>query len=559
MSNSEKDTQSTESAVEQPVVDEEPYSVFSPKKRRWIVTAASLASFLSPLSSSIYFPALNPIADDLHVTVTKVNLTVTTYMIFQAISPTIIAGFSDNAGRRPAYVVCFSITIASNIALALQSNYAALLVLRCVQATGSAGTVALAYSVVSDCVTTADRGKYIGWASVSTILGPSISPILGGILSQYAGWHWIFWFTLILTAVLGIPILLFLPESCRKVVDNGSISAPTLNKPFIDMIRSRKAKPRNADEARNTPKPPKSKLVFPNPFSTLAILRYPLTALILLAGSLPVACMYALLTGMPSLFGSIYHLSTVKIGLVYLPYGAGSLVATVGTGRIMDWNYRRHAKRLGFPLVKNRETDLRDFPLERARLEGGIPLQILGAACIVCYGWVMYEETNLAVPLVILAIAGFCQVSLFQITSVLLVDIHPEQPATASAASNLIRGALGAGASAAVGPMIDSALGVGWTYTVIGLLQVSFFPVFLALTARGPKWRRKRLDREAEKARKASNPSDSDASGPQEREDNTGESAKTVPGEEAPVAQTEGPSDKTDVEKLAKDIPSEGR
>lgn len=426
------------------------------------------------------------------------------------------------------------------------------------QATGSAGTVALAYSVVSDCVTTADRGKYIGWASVSTILGPSISPILGGILSQYAGWHWVFWFTLILTAALGIPILLFLPESCRKVVDNGSIPAPTLNKPFIDMIHWGKTKPRNADEALNTPKTPKSKLVFPNPFSTLAILRYPLTALILVAGSLPVACMYAILTGIPSLFGTIYHLSTVKIGLVYLPYGFGSLVATVGTGRIMDWNYRRHAKRLGFPLVKNRETDLRNFPLERARLEGGIPLQILGAACIVCYGWVMHEETNLAVPLVILAIAGFCQVSLFQITSVLLVDIHPEQPATASAASNLIRGALGAGASAAVGPMLDSALGAGWTYTVIGLLQGAFCPAFLALTAWGPKWRRTRLDQQAEKARKASRPSDSDASGPPEGGDDAEKSDRNDPTEDVPAVEDGESQKEGDVENSAKDTPSAG-
>lgn len=81
MASNEKDTQPTEPAVEQPVVDEKPYSVFTPQKRRWIVTAASLASFLSPLSSSIYFPALNPIAEDLHVTVTQVNLTVTTYMV----------------------------------------------------------------------------------------------------------------------------------------------------------------------------------------------------------------------------------------------------------------------------------------------------------------------------------------------------------------------------------------------------------------------------------------------------------------------------------------------
>lgn len=35
------------------------------------------------LTQNIYFPALNPIADELHVSVSLINLTLTTYMIFQ--------------------------------------------------------------------------------------------------------------------------------------------------------------------------------------------------------------------------------------------------------------------------------------------------------------------------------------------------------------------------------------------------------------------------------------------------------------------------------------------
>lgn len=81
MSNSEKENQTAEPSTEQPVTDEKPYSIWGPRERLWIVLAASIASFLSPLSSSIYFPALNSIAEDLNVTVTKVNLTVTTYMV----------------------------------------------------------------------------------------------------------------------------------------------------------------------------------------------------------------------------------------------------------------------------------------------------------------------------------------------------------------------------------------------------------------------------------------------------------------------------------------------
>ena len=71
--------------------------------------------------------------------------------IFQGLVPTIIAGASDRLGRRPAYIVCFDIYIAANIGLALQNQYAALMVLRCVQSTGSSSTVALANSHQWDC------------------------------------------------------------------------------------------------------------------------------------------------------------------------------------------------------------------------------------------------------------------------------------------------------------------------------------------------------------------------------------------------------------------------
>ncbi|KAL9109568.1 MAG: hypothetical protein Q9227_005748 [Pyrenula ochraceoflavens] len=510
---------SPEPESEQVAVEEKPYSIWSKKERRLIVLAASFASFFSPLASSIYFPALNSIAADLNVTVTKVNLTVTTYMIFQALSPTIIAGFSDNAGRRPAYVVCFLITIAANIALALQSNYAALLVLRCVQAAGSAGTVALAYSVVADCASSDERGQFVGWASISTMLGPSIAPILGGILSQYAGWHWIFWFTVILAFVLGLPILLFLPETCRRIVDNGSIPPPKTNMSVIDCFQQRKQRHSNCrDHGVDRPKP---NIRFPNPLATLILMGNLEAFLVLIGTALPAACLYAVLTGIPSIFSDTYHLSTVIIGLVYLPFGAGSFCAALVIGKFIDWSYRRHAKRLGFPVVRNKATDLRDFPLELARLEQAIPVQIATGVVIIAYGWAIDANAHLSVPLILLAIDGFLSIGLFQLTTVLLIDIHPKQPATASAASNLIRGLLGAGAAAVVGPMLDSKLGRGGTYTVVGGILIMFCPVFWILIKYGPGWRKKKAEKEEEEEQRqrAQDPARENTTITQEKQD----------------------------------------
>ena len=47
-------------------------------------------------------------------------------------------------------------------------------------------------------------------------------------------------------------------------------------------------------------------------------------------------------------------------------------VAAFVLGRAINWNYRRHALRLGIQVDKSRQMDLAGFPIERARLEVGL-------------------------------------------------------------------------------------------------------------------------------------------------------------------------------------------
>ena len=155
------------------------YSVFSDRQRKFIIFMVACAGFFSPLSANIYFPALNALSRDLKVSNGLINLTLTSYMIFQGLAPTVFGDLADMTGRRPAYILGFIIYIGmelyhptrrfmlinqlgANIGLALQNNYAALLVLRCLQSTGSSGTVALGSGVVADIASSGERGKFMG-------------------------------------------------------------------------------------------------------------------------------------------------------------------------------------------------------------------------------------------------------------------------------------------------------------------------------------------------------------------------------------------------------------
>ena len=87
------------------------HSVFSDHQRKFIVFMVACAGFFSPLSASIYFPALNALSRDLKVSNELINLSLTSYMIFQGLAPTIFGDLADMAGRRPAYVLGFIIYI----------------------------------------------------------------------------------------------------------------------------------------------------------------------------------------------------------------------------------------------------------------------------------------------------------------------------------------------------------------------------------------------------------------------------------------------------------------
>ena len=123
---------------------------------------------LSPLTANIYFPAIPTISEVFGRSTELINLTVTVYMIVQGIgsyrpllpyslillqlmtilprsAPMFWGTLSDRYGRRPMFICCMVILSLSCVGLALVPTdaYWGLMLLRCLQAFGSASTVAL--------------------------------------------------------------------------------------------------------------------------------------------------------------------------------------------------------------------------------------------------------------------------------------------------------------------------------------------------------------------------------------------------------------------------------
>ncbi|PYH93968.1 putative MFS efflux transporter [Aspergillus ellipticus CBS 707.79] len=456
-------SQATEATEATPLLPAtKPYSVFTTNQKRLIILTAALASSFSPLSANIYYPALNSIAADLRVTSAQINLTITTYMLCQGLAPTFMGSFADQAGRRPAYILCFAIYITGNIALALQHSYPALLILRAIQSSGSSGTVALSSAVAADVITSAERGTYMGLTSLGIILAPSLGPLLGGLLSQYLGWRSIFWFLALASGIVFLPLVLFFPETGRKIVGDGSIPPTGWNRSVLAWYRD----PAPSPSPTPSEPEPEPRITLPNPLSTLRLLLHRPTGLILLANGIIFASYYAVTAGIPSQFHQIYHPNDLAIGLIFIPAGIGSLLGTTFNGLIVDWNYRRLKGQAGIPVDQPRKQDQEGFPIEQARLQVGGPMTILATLTILLYGPIIDTHPPLPLALALIFVICFTITAAYNILNVLIVDLHYSTPATAMAANNLVRCFLGAAATGLVHPMIQR-WGNGVTYTAV--------------------------------------------------------------------------------------------
>jgi multidrug resistance protein len=387
---------------------------------------------------------------------------------------------SDRHGRRLVYLVCLSILILSSIGMALcpTDQFWLLLFLRCFQSGGSASTIALGAGVIGDISTPKERGGYFGMFNLGPMLAPCLGPSLGGVLSQELGWRSIFWSIVIMVAVCLLCIALFLPETLRSIAGNGSIPVPKRLRALVPIV-GRKVSQEAYDPTTKT----RSKHSV-NPF---VILTYPDVIVLLTFTGIVYAVNYTITATISSAFAKVYpELSETVLGLCYLPTGAGMIIGSTMTGKMLDWEYTRIKRRSG-----------ENFTIEYARLRI-MPFYLgLFIVCVIAWGWSIQARAHMAVPLVLGTFLGWTSIGILNTTMTLNIDILQSRSSGATACTNLVRCSLAAIMISVIDRM-TSAWGDGWTYTFWGGICALLLPLMLLEIKMGPRWRAKREAAEKE-------------------------------------------------------------
>ena len=182
-------------------------AVTEPDPRRWWALAVvGTAFFMTILDVSIVNVALPTIGEKLHFTRGNLQWVVTAYALTFGGFLLLSGRAADLLGRRRVFVVGVALFSAASLVCGLANSEGMLIAARAVQGIGGAVVSAAALSIVSTTFTEgAERNKALGiWGALGGS-GAAVGVLLGGVLTKYLGWEWIFFVNVPVGAlVLGV-------------------------------------------------------------------------------------------------------------------------------------------------------------------------------------------------------------------------------------------------------------------------------------------------------------------------------------------------------------------
>jgi MFS family permease len=314
------------------------------------------------------------------------------------------------------------------------------------------------------------------------MISQAIGPVIGGLLNSAWGFRSIFWFLFAFSVLIFITLLLFLPETQRKIAGNGSIPLAGFHKPWSYFCRP-------PEEWRHGTRPQSPKLEKLSWKKIIEPLMYIFRKdiLVLLSWGALVYTIWSMVTSSTTtvLLKTFPDLTQWQIGLCFLPNGVGCVLGSICTGRLMDRAFKRaEAQYKEEHGLKNLDVKAQqDFPFERARLSLMPYFTVIFIVSMALYG-PSYEFNdlrrhfagNLVASLGLQFLIAFTATAIFNINSTILVDIFPENSAGATATNNLCRCLLGAAGVSAIQPLIN-AIKIRNAFLVLTATAVLFSPL----------------------------------------------------------------------------------
>jgi multidrug resistance protein len=146
---------------------------------------------------------------------------ISAYLVTMTVATPVYGKLGDLFGRRTMMLVALTIFVIGSVLCAASVSLGMLIGSRVIQGIGAGGLMALSQAIVGDLVPPRERGRYQGYFSATYAIASVAGPLLGGVLTQFISWRWVFWVNLplgLLALYLAVTRLRVLPVKRRAAI-----------------------------------------------------------------------------------------------------------------------------------------------------------------------------------------------------------------------------------------------------------------------------------------------------------------------------------------------------
>ncbi|ODH34732.1 hypothetical protein ACO22_03053 [Paracoccidioides brasiliensis] len=426
---------------------------FRLRSKAMMIGCLSWSTFTVIHYSTSYTAGLAEVAREFGTSEIIVTLGLTFYLIGLAIGSVILAPLSEMYGRKPVSIASMSLFMILILPCGVCKSVAVLIAMRFFGAIAGSAMVSSAPGSVADLVDDEHRALAYSIWSIGPLNGPVFGPIIGGYVTQYLGWRWTNWLSMIFAGI-ALALLCFVKETYT---------------PVLLQKKARRLRAETGDSrwwSRYDYRASLTEVLKVNlsrPFA-MAILEP-----ICIFWNFYIAVVYGILylcfVAYPIVFRQIRGWAVGESGLAFLGMGVGSLT-TVAVEPLLRRMINRHKA---------------DPETGKVPPESMVSVVCIAAVLIpageLWFAWTCApKEIHWIAPILAGIPFGAGNTAVFIYASNYLTFSYGVYAASAMAGNSVMRSTLG-GVLPLVGPALYKKLGPNWAGTLLGLLEVMIIPI----------------------------------------------------------------------------------
>ena len=180
-------------------------------KQRLIPLIVATALFMENMDSTVIATSLPAIAADIGTSPLTLKLAITSYLLSLAVFIPASGWTADRFGARMVFAIAIGVFMLGSIGCALASSVTHFVIARILQGLGGAMMTPVGRLVLLRSIDKSGLVSAMAWMTMPALIGPVIGPPLGGFITTYFSWHWIF--------LINIPIGLLGIFMALKYID----------------------------------------------------------------------------------------------------------------------------------------------------------------------------------------------------------------------------------------------------------------------------------------------------------------------------------------------------